>query len=88
MPVRGAARMPVTLHAYECACERKAHAQPDSFAVTGRLCTIALVANILTASGFKFNKAHGIVPSRYLEGCARLSGRLPVLCHTDLFERS
>jgi len=36
----------MTLHAYECACERKAHAQPDSFAVTGVWCVIALVANM------------------------------------------
>ena len=36
----------MTLHAYECACERKAHAQPDSFAVTEVLCAIALVANM------------------------------------------
>jgi hypothetical protein len=36
----------MTLHAYECACERKAHAQPDSFAVTGVLCAVALVANM------------------------------------------
>jgi hypothetical protein len=36
----------MTLHAHECACERKAHVQPDSFAVTGVLCAIALVANM------------------------------------------
>jgi hypothetical protein len=36
----------MTLHAYEYACERKAHAQPDSFAVTGVLCAVALVANM------------------------------------------
>jgi hypothetical protein len=27
-------------------CERKTHAQPDSFAVTGVLCAVALVANM------------------------------------------
>ena len=36
----------MTLHAYECACERKAHAQPDSLAVTGVWGAIALVANM------------------------------------------
>jgi hypothetical protein len=36
----------MTLHAYECACEWKAHAQPDSFAVTGVWCAFALVANM------------------------------------------
>ena len=36
----------MTLHAYEYACERKAHAQPDSVAVTGVLCAVALVANM------------------------------------------
>jgi hypothetical protein len=36
----------MTLHANECACELKTRAQPDSFAVTGVLCALALVASM------------------------------------------
>jgi hypothetical protein len=54
----------MTLHAYECACERKAHAQPDSFAVTGVLCAIALVANMPHTYDDPCRLAHARIISR------------------------
>ena len=36
----------IALQAYECARELKTHAQPDSFAVTGVQCALALIANM------------------------------------------
>jgi hypothetical protein len=36
----------MTLQAYECARELKTRAQPDSFALTGVQCALALIANM------------------------------------------
>ena len=36
----------MTLHAYETAAKMKTRAQPDSFAVTGVQCALALIANM------------------------------------------
>jgi hypothetical protein len=71
----------MTPHANECACELKTRAQPDSFAVTGVLCALALVANMPHA----YDGPCGLSRARMTQQankCARgLKTRMSALSH-------
>ena len=69
----------MTLHANECACELKTRAQPDSVAVTGVLCAIALVANMPHVYDGPCGLSHARMTQQANKGARGLKTRMSAL---------